>query len=142
MTIPGIYICERCQEVFAEHRPSITLINTDARLAALYVPHARSVGELILSTRCRNGLKNANINTIYELVQRSRRDMLKIKNFGRKSLQEIEAILNRLGLSLDMQFCESGTIIWPPSPEDIARWESEKQGGRKEQDYNEKEKTG
>jgi DNA-directed RNA polymerase subunit alpha len=63
----------------------------------------RSVDELELSVRSYNCLKNANISTVGELVQRSEADMLKTKNFGRKSLNEIKEILAGMGLSLGMK---------------------------------------
>jgi DNA-directed RNA polymerase subunit alpha len=63
----------------------------------------RSVDELELSVRSYNCLKNANIRTIGELVQRTEGDMLKTKNFGRKSLNEIKEMLAQMGLSLGMK---------------------------------------
>src|SRR5919202_984457 len=63
----------------------------------------RSVDELELSVRSYNCLKNADIRTIRELVQRSEPEMLKTKNFGRKSLNEIKEILSSMGLSLGMR---------------------------------------
>lgn len=63
----------------------------------------KSVEELELSVRSYNCLKNANIRTIRELVQKSETDMLKTKNFGRKSLNEIKEILQTMGLSLGMR---------------------------------------
>jgi len=74
----------------------------------------RSVEELELSVRSYNCLKNANISTIRELVQKSEQEMLKTKNFGRKSLNEIKEILSAMGLSLGMKFDEKGTAIMPP----------------------------
>lgn len=71
----------------------------------------RSVEELELSVRSYNCLKNANITTIRELVQKSEQDMLKTKNFGRKSLNEIKEILGVMGLSLGMKFDEKGTPV-------------------------------
>ena len=62
----------------------------------------RSVGELELSVRSANCLQNANIRYIGELVQKSEADMLKTKNFGRKSLREIKDILAKMGLTLGM----------------------------------------
>jgi hypothetical protein len=53
--------------------------------------------------RSYNCLKNANIRTIRELVQKTEAEMLKTKNFGRKSLNEIKEILHTMGLSLGMQ---------------------------------------
>jgi len=63
----------------------------------------RSVEELELSVRSANCLKNANINKIYQLVQRTEAEMLKTKNFGRKSLNEIKEVLTEMGLSLGMK---------------------------------------
>ncbi len=62
----------------------------------------RSVDELELSVRSANCLQNANIRFIGELVQRSESEMLKTKNFGRKSLNEIKAVLTSMGLELGM----------------------------------------
>jgi DNA-directed RNA polymerase subunit alpha len=63
----------------------------------------KSVDELELSVRSYNCLKNANIRTIGELVQKTEAEMLKTKNFGRKSLNEIKEILAGMGLSLGMK---------------------------------------
>jgi DNA-directed RNA polymerase subunit alpha len=71
----------------------------------------RSVEELELSVRSNNCLKNANIKTIRDLVQKTESEMLKTKNFGRKSLNEIKEILATMGLSLGMKFDESGNPI-------------------------------
>jgi DNA-directed RNA polymerase subunit alpha len=71
----------------------------------------RSVEELELSVRSYNCLKNANIQTIGELVQKSEAEMLKTKNFGRKSLNEIKEILASMGLSLGMKIDEQGNAI-------------------------------
>lgn len=60
----------------------------------------RSVNELELSVRAANCLKNANIKTIADLVQKTEMEMLKTKNFGKKSLNEIKEILSEMGLSL------------------------------------------
>ena len=63
----------------------------------------RSIEELELSVRSYNCLKNADIKSIAELVQRTEAEMLKTKNFGRKSLNEIKELLAGMGLSLGMQ---------------------------------------
>jgi len=63
----------------------------------------RTVDELELSVRSANCLQNANIHLIGELVQRTESEMLKTKNFGRKSLKEIKEILATMGLSLGMK---------------------------------------
>ena len=75
----------------------------------------RSVEELELSVRSYNCLKNANIQTIGELVQKTEAEMLKTKNFGRKSLNEIKEILNSMGLSLGMKIDEQGNAV-PGAP--------------------------
>jgi DNA-directed RNA polymerase subunit alpha len=62
----------------------------------------RSVDELELSVRSYNCLKNANIKTIGDLVTKSEVEMLKTKNFGRKSLNEIKDILTEMNLTLGM----------------------------------------
>lgn len=63
----------------------------------------RPVNELELSVRSANCLKNANIRLIGELVQKTEAEMLKTKNFGRKSLNEIKEILTEMGLNLGMK---------------------------------------
>lgn len=63
----------------------------------------RSVNELELSVRAANCLKNANIKTIADLVQKTEMEMLKTKNFGKKSLNEIKEILAEMGLGLGMK---------------------------------------
>jgi DNA-directed RNA polymerase subunit alpha len=63
----------------------------------------RSVEELELSVRSANCLKNAEILKIYQLVQKTETEMLKTKNFGRKSLNEIKEVLSEMGLSLGMK---------------------------------------
>jgi DNA-directed RNA polymerase subunit alpha len=82
------------------------------RPAAVYNENLdRSVEELELSVRSYNCLKNANITTIRELVQKSEQEMLKTKNFGRKSLNEIKEILTAMGLGLGMKFDEKGNAV-------------------------------
>lgn len=88
-------------EEIAEERPA-TVYNENLD---------RSVEELELSVRSYNCLKNANISTIRELVQKSEQEMLKTKNFGRKSLNEIKEILTAMGLGLGMKFDERGNPI-------------------------------
>ena len=64
---------------------------------------SRSVNELELSVRAANCLKNANIKTIEDLVQKTEIEMLKTKNFGKKSLNEIKEVLAEMGLSLGLR---------------------------------------
>jgi len=71
----------------------------------------RSVDELELSVRSYNCLKNAGIKTIRDLVQRSEREMLATKNFGKKSLGEIRDILRSMDLDFGMEFDEKGNPI-------------------------------
>ena len=73
----------------------------------------RSVEELELSVRSYNCLKNANIQTIGELVQKTEAEMLRTKNFGRKSLNEIKEILGTIGLSLGMKIDPQGRLVAP-----------------------------
>ena len=77
--------------------------SADQPRAALNENLDKSVEELELSVRSYNCLKNANIRTIRELVQKTEGEMLKTKNFGRKSLNEIKEILSGMGLSLGMR---------------------------------------
>ncbi|MBI3442895.1 MAG: hypothetical protein HY007_03950 [Candidatus Sungbacteria bacterium] len=67
----------------------------------------RSVDEIEIGVRSYNNLKNADIKTIYELVQKNEADMLKSRWFGRKNIQEIKDILAGMGLSLGMHFDEA-----------------------------------
>lgn len=73
----------------------------------------RSVEELELSVRSYNCLKNANIQSIGDLVQKSEAEMLRTKNFGRKSLNEIKEILSGLGLGFGMKFDSQGRLVSP-----------------------------
>lgn len=76
---------------------------------------SRRVEELELSVRSANCLQNANIKYIGELVQKSEMEMLKTKNFGRKSLNEIKEILTEMGLGLGMK------LDWTPPEEEGAK---------------------
>ena len=73
----------------------------------------RSVDELELSVRSYNCLKNANIQTIADLVQKTEAEMLRTKNFGRKSLNEIKEILGNLSLTFGMRFDSQGRLVAP-----------------------------
>ena len=79
----------------------------------------RSVEELELSVRSANCLKNADIRYIGDLVQKTEPEMLKTKNFGRKSLNEIKEILQEMGLSLGMKLEN-----WPPAELERAKKEA------------------
>ncbi len=71
-------------------------------LAGMDALLARTIDELDLSVRSANSLKNANIHTLRDLVRRTEKDMLETKNFGKKSLEEVQEVLGNLGLSLGM----------------------------------------
>ena len=110
------------EEAAAEEVPTDTA-------ADLFNEHLnRSVEELELSVRSYNCLKNANIQTIGDLVVRSEADMLKTKNFGRKSLNEIKEILGAMGLALGMRFDEQGRLITPAGAETAEVVEAETMG--------------
>jgi DNA-directed RNA polymerase subunit alpha len=91
-----------------EEAESAVIEVSDEERGALYEKLGKSVDEMELSVRSYNCLKNANIRTIGELVQKTEAEMLKTKNFGRKSLNEIKEILAGMGLSLGMKLDD-----WP-----------------------------
>lgn len=76
-------------------QPAEELSGVDALLA-------KEIDELDLSVRSANCLKNASINTLRELVSKSEKEMLETKNFGRKSLEELQDLLGKLGLGFGM----------------------------------------
>jgi DNA-directed RNA polymerase subunit alpha len=82
----------------------------------------RSVDELELSVRSANCLQNANIRYIGELVQRTESEMLKTKNFGRKSLNEIKDVLTSMDLHLGM------TLESFPSRKELEQRSREREG--------------
>jgi len=67
---------------------------------------AKPISELELSVRSSNCLSEANIRTIGDLVSRKETEMLKYKNFGKKSLNEINAVLETMGMHLGMEMDE------------------------------------
>ncbi|MFL6200770.1 MAG: DNA-directed RNA polymerase subunit alpha [Thermoanaerobaculia bacterium] len=77
-------------------------------LAGLDALLAKNIDELDLSVRSANSLKNANIHTLRDLVRRTEKDMLETKNFGKKSLEEVQEVLDKLGLSLGMDVPGAG----------------------------------
>ena len=79
--------------------PEEEVVSTDNDLSDLL---SRSIDDLDLSSRSANSLKNADIKTLADLVSRSERQMLETKNFGQKSLEEVQEVLGRLGLSFGM----------------------------------------
>lgn len=97
-------------EPFQEERPEETpLSEIEAKLD-------KSIEELELSVRSYNCLEAAGIKTIRDLVQKTESEMLKYRNFGRKSLSEIKGILKEMGLTFSMKLDERGIPI--PSSED------------------------
>jgi DNA-directed RNA polymerase subunit alpha len=96
------------EEEDEEETESAVVEVSDEEKGALYEKLGKSVDEMELSVRSYNCLKNANIRTIGELVQKTESEMLKTKNFGRKSLNEIKEILATMGLSLGMRLDD-----WP-----------------------------
>lgn len=90
---------------FEEEEPP-PVPEVDERRQKLIENLRRSVDELELSVRSYNCLKNARIRSLADLVQRSETEMLKTRNFGRKSLNEIRDILNTMGLSFGMDFSQ------------------------------------
>ncbi|PYV16404.1 MAG: DNA-directed RNA polymerase subunit alpha [Acidobacteria bacterium] len=100
-----------------EEKPEEEEAETDRDADRVYENLKRSVEELELSVRSYNCLKNADIKTIGELVQKTEAEMLKTKNFGRKSLNEIKEILGEMGLSFGMKINGEGRPIQPPNPE-------------------------
>jgi DNA-directed RNA polymerase subunit alpha len=86
-----------------EEVPELDIEKVDRDRDRLRENLMRSIDELELSVRSYNCLKNADIKTIADLVQRSEAEMLKTKNFGRKSLNEIKELLAEMGLTLGMK---------------------------------------
>ncbi len=78
-------------------------------MAALGELLNKAIDELDLSVRSANCLKNANIGTLRDLVRRTEKEMLETKNFGKKSLEELQELLSRLGLSFGMKVPERDT---------------------------------
>jgi DNA-directed RNA polymerase subunit alpha len=100
-----------------EEQPEEEEEEVDRDAERMYDNLKRSVEELELSVRSYNCLKNADIKTIGELVQKTEAEMLKTKNFGRKSLNEIKEILSEMGLSFGMKLGEDGRPVPAPKPE-------------------------
>src|SRR5687767_3931598 len=96
-----------------EEKPEPTEEPIEIRQDAVIEHLNKSVDELELSVRSYNCLKNANIRTIGELVTKSEAEMLKTKNFGRKSLNEIKEILTSMGVSLGMKLDDHGRPVAP-----------------------------
>jgi DNA-directed RNA polymerase subunit alpha len=99
-----------------EETPEVTEEPTERAANQMNEVLNRSVEELELSVRSYNCLKNANIQSIGDLVQKSESEMLRTKNFGRKSLNEIKEILSGLGLSFGMKFDPQGRLVGGAPP--------------------------
>ncbi|MFZ5926265.1 MAG: DNA-directed RNA polymerase subunit alpha [Acidobacteriota bacterium] len=96
-----------------EETPETVEEAAERPVGAIYDILNRSVEELELSVRSYNCLKNANIQTIQDLIQKTEAEMLRTKNFGRKSLNEIKEILQGLGLSFGMRIDSQGRLLDP-----------------------------
>ena len=97
--------------IIYEEENEIVEEEEDEEMVAINENLNKSVEELELSVRSYNCLKNANVQTIGELVTRSEADILKTKNFGRKSLNEIKELLAIMGLSFGMKLDEKGRPV-------------------------------
>ena len=97
-----------------EEEPEEAVSHVDDEKGKMRDLLSRSVDELELSVRSSNCLKNANIKTIGDLVTKSEAEMLKYRNFGRKSLNEIKEIITEMGLELGMSADSLGA---PAEPE-------------------------
>ena len=94
-----------------EEEPEISHVEEDEELGAIDESLNKSVEELELSVRSYNCLKNADMQNISDLVIKSEAEMLKTKNFGRKSLNEIKDILSDMGLSFGMKLDDKGRPV-------------------------------
>jgi DNA-directed RNA polymerase subunit alpha len=98
-----LFVVEEEYEELAAGEPKASLAGKEGDPSVSNNNLFKTVDELELSVRSYNCLKNADIKTIAELVQKTEPEMLKTKNFGRKSLNEIKEILSRMGLHLGMK---------------------------------------
>jgi DNA-directed RNA polymerase subunit alpha len=95
--------------IFIEAEESIHDTSRDddsEELAGMEALLAKGIDELDLSVRSANSLKNANIHTLRDLVRKSEKEMLETKNFGKKSLEEVQDVLGKLGLNFGMEVPE------------------------------------
>ena len=99
--------------IFIESEASmVEEVDTETpELSGLEAVLGKTIDELDLSVRSANCLKNANIHNLRDLVSRSEKEMLETKNFGRKSLDEVQEILSEHGLSLGMNLDVLATPI-------------------------------
>jgi len=89
-----------------DEEPEVEAEEVDEDFTAFHTTLSRPVDELELSVRSYNCLKNADIRTIRDLVQKTEPEMLKTKNFGKKSLMEIKEVLAEMGLTLGMDLSD------------------------------------
>jgi len=95
--------------IFVESEESVveeTVVDTAEETTGVDAVLAKTIDELDLSVRSANCLKNANIHTLRDLVRKSEKEMLETKNFGRKSLEEVQELLADHGLRLGMDVPE------------------------------------
>ncbi|HBF34592.1 TPA: DNA-directed RNA polymerase subunit alpha [Candidatus Sumerlaeota bacterium] len=110
--------------IMAEHEQAVLAQEAEARsseshpFAELEEKLGRSIEELELSVRSFNCLEAAGIKTIRDLVQKSEAEMLKYRNFGRKSLFEIKNILKEMGLTFNMKIGDDGLPVFPKEKKD------------------------
>lgn len=97
----GMFI--EAEESLREERPD----TKSQEMAALDELLAKPIDELDLSVRSANCLKNANIANLRDLVRKTEKEMLETKNFGKKSLEELQELLGKLGLQFGMDVPES-----------------------------------
>jgi DNA-directed RNA polymerase subunit alpha len=94
----------KMQQIVFDNNESEDSSDRDAIMTKL----ALKISEIELSVRSTNCLHGANISTIAELVSKTEQEMLKFRNFGKKSLNEIKAKLEEMGLSLGMDLTKYG----------------------------------
>ena len=110
MTWRGLRIVQEYFQIFINFdEPAKSKQVEEAPEAEIDTNLYKKVTELELSVRSANCLKNDNIIYVGDLVQKSEQEMLKTPNFGRKSLNEIKALLSAMDLSLGMDI-----VDWPP----------------------------
>lgn len=98
--------------IFVESEESVveeTVVDTTEETTGVDAVLAKTIDELDLSVRSANCLKNANIHTLRDLVRKSEKEMLETKNFGRKSLEEVQELLADHGLRLGMDVPKNST---------------------------------
>lgn len=106
-----LFIFTHAEESMREETPS----TQQEELSSLDKLLAKSIDELDLSVRSANCLKNASINNLRDLVRKSEREMLETKNFGKKSLEELQEVLGNLGLHFGMDVPENGPAALEPA---------------------------